>query len=179
MPNVVAGAAKYRRSISGLTASLTIRLRGFEAVSRNDPYSGFRFVVEINGLLQAACSKVKGLQRETRVDSYREGGVNDFERKFINITAYPNLVLDRGLADPWLWNWHQGVVEGLVVRNMLTITLRDELGKSAWAWIVTGAFPVKWAATDFDANSGQIVTESIEFAHHGFLRRPLPRDNNR
>lgn len=142
-------------------------------MAQRDPYSGFRFVVEIAGLQQAACSKVRGLQRETRVESFREGGVNDFERKLITVTTYPNLVLDRGLADPKLWEWHQQVIEGRVLRLPITITLRDSTNTDVWGWLVNSAFPVKWAASDFDAASGQVVTESIEFAHHGFLRRPL------
>lgn len=141
-------------------------------MARPDPYSGFRFVVEIAGLQQVACSKVRGLSRETRVESFREGGVNDFERKLVTLTTYPNLVLERGLADPKVWEWHQQVVEGRVLRLPITITLRDSLGADAWGWIVNSAFPVKWSASDFDASSGQIVAESIEFAHHGFLRRP-------
>jgi phage tail-like protein len=142
-------------------------------VAQRDPYSGFRFVVEIAGLQQAACSKVRGLNRETRVESFREGGVNDFERKLMTVTTYPNLALDRGLADPKLWEWHQQVIEGRVLRLPITITLRDSNNKDVWGWLVNSAFPVKWSASDFDAASGQVVTESIEFAHHGFLRRPL------
>lgn len=142
-------------------------------MAQRDPYSGFRFVVEIAGLQQAACSKVRGLNRETRVESFREGGVNDFERKLMTVTTYPNLALDRGLADPKLWEWHQQVIEGRVLRMPITITLRDSNNKNVWGWLVNSAFPVKWAASDFDAASGQVVTESIEFAHHGFLRRPL------
>lgn len=142
-------------------------------MAQRDPYSGFRFVVEIGGLQQAACSKVRGLNRETRVESFREGGVNDFERKLVTVTTYPNLALDRGLADPKLWEWHQQVIEGRVLRLPITITLRDSNNKDVWGWLVNSAFPVKWAASDFDAASGQVVTESIEFAHHGFLRRPL------
>lgn len=142
-------------------------------MAQRDPYSGFRFVVEIAGLQQAACSKVRGLNRETRVESFREGGVNDFERKLMTVTTYPNLALDRGLADPKLWEWHQQVIEGRVLRLPITITLRDSNNKDVWGWLVNSAFPVKWSASDFDAASGQVVTESIEFAHHGFLRRPL------
>lgn len=142
-------------------------------MARRDPYSGFRFVVEVGGLLQGGFSKVRGLQRETKVDSIREGGVNDFERKLVSLTTYPPLVLERGLAAPWLWEWHQQVIEGRVLRLMVRITLRDEQGRDAWGWTVHGAFPSKWSVSDFDANSGQVVAETVEFVHHGLLRRRL------
>jgi phage tail-like protein len=145
-------------------------------MTRRDPYSGFRFTVEIGGVIQAACNKVKGMARETRVESFREGGVNDFERKLMTLTSYPNLVLERGLADPKIFEWHQQVVEGRVIRMPITITLRNSLDEDCWGLLIFNAFPVKWSVADFDANSGQVVMESIEFAHHGFLRRPFAAD---
>ena len=142
-------------------------------MARRDPYSGFRFVVEIDGLLKGGFTKVRGLNRETKVNSFREGGVNDFERKLATLTSYPALALDRGLADPKLWDWHQQVVEGRITRRTITITLRDERGADVWGWTIQDAFPTKWSVSDFDAASGQVSAESIEFAHHGILRRPL------
>lgn len=142
-------------------------------MTRRDPYSGFRFTVEIDGLLQGGFSKVRGLQRETKVDSIREGGVNDFERKLVNLTTYPPLVLERGLVADSLWEWHQQVIEGLVLRRMVRITLRDSQGRDAWGWTVQNAFPNKWSASDFDANSGQITAESVELVHHGLLHRRI------
>ena len=140
-------------------------------MARTDPYSGFRFVVAIDQLQHGGFSKVRGLQRETKVDSFREGGVNDFEHKHVNLTSYPNLVLERGLVDPALWEWHQAVVEGRVTYRTIMVTLRDLSGNDAFGWVVQGAFPVKWSVADFDAASGQIAVETIEFAHHGLLRR--------
>lgn len=140
-------------------------------MTRADPYSAFRFVVAIDQVQTGGFAKVKGLQRETKVDSFREGGVNDFEHKLVSLTTYPNLVLERGLVDPALWEWHQSVVEGRVKHRTILVTLRDELGADAFGWIFQGAFPVKWGVADFDAASGQIAVESVEFAHHGLLRR--------
>lgn len=142
-------------------------------MARRDPYSVFRFIVEIEGVLKGGFTKVRGLNRETKVESYREGGVNDFERKLVTLTSYPPLILERGLADPSLWEWHQKVVEGRVTRRVVTINLRDERGGDIWGWTVHGAFPTKWTISDFDAASGQVAAESVEFAHHGILRRPL------
>ena len=145
-------------------------------MARRDPYAGFRFVVLVDQIQKGGFTKVRGLQRETRVESFREGGVNDFEHKLVTLTTYPNLVLERGLADPYLWNWHQQVVEGKVKRALITITLRDENRKDVWGWPVQDAFPVKWSVADFDAASGQVATETVEFAHHGLLLRPSGRE---
>lgn len=136
------------------------------------PYSGFRFVVLFDQLEMAGFSKVRGLTRETKIESFREGGVNDHEHKLASLTTYGNLVLERGIADPALYVWHQTVVEGIIKRAIVTVTLRDAEGNTAWSWNVLNAFPVKWSVTDLDANSGQIAAESVEFAHTGFLLRP-------
>jgi phage tail-like protein len=140
-------------------------------MKRSDPYSGFRFVVAIDQIRQGGFTKVRGLQRETKVETYHQGGVNEYEHKFVTLTSYPNLVLERGLADESLWEWHQQVVEGNVKRRTVTITLRDERNSDAWSWTAQGAYPVKWACADFDAASGQVSAETVEFVHEGLLRR--------
>jgi phage tail-like protein len=140
---------------------------------RPDPYAGFRFLVAIDQLQAAGFSKVRGLSRETKADSYREGGVNDHEHKLASLTTYPALVLERGLADTSLWDWHQQVTEGVIKRRSITITMRDEVQREVWGWIVQGAYPVKWTLADLDAASGQVTAETVEFVHHGLLRRSL------
>jgi phage tail-like protein len=72
-------------------------------MARSDPYAGFRFVVLVDQIQKGGFTKVRGLQRETRVETFREGGVNDHEHKLVTLTSYSNLVLERGLADPYLW----------------------------------------------------------------------------
>jgi phage tail-like protein len=139
-------------------------------VSRNDPYRGFRFRVEFDHIMHGGFSRVKGLVRETKVEVRREGGVNDYEHRLVTQTSYGNLILERGLADPYLWNWHDKVVEGNVTRATLTVALHDESDAEVWRWLVERAYPVKWSGTDFDAGATQVVVESVEFAHEGIRK---------
>jgi len=139
-------------------------------MSRRDPYHGFRYVVELEGLTVGGFSKVKGLARETKFETFREGGVNDFEHKLASLTSYGNLVLERGLIASPLWDWHEEVVAGQITRRKITVALRDEAGAEVWRWHVDAAFPVKWSVSDFDAVSSQVVVESVEFAHHGLRK---------
>jgi phage tail-like protein len=139
-------------------------------VTRTDPYRGFRFRVEFNHVQHGAFSRVKGLVRETKVESRREGGLNDYEHKLATQTTYGNLVLERGLADDYLWQWHDAVVEGTIERRTVTVSLHDESDAEVWRWLVSDAFPVKWAGTDLDAGAAQIVVESVELAHHGIRK---------
>lgn len=137
-----------------------------------DPYRTFRFRVEFDHMQVGGFTRVKGMMRETKVESYREGGVNDFEYKFITNTTHTNLVLERGMVDASLWDWHERVIfDRTVQRCTLTLSLNDEAGTERWRWTVVDAYPVKSSVTDFDAmNSTQVLFESIELAHHGLRR---------
>jgi phage tail-like protein len=139
-------------------------------VARNDPFQGFRFRVEIDNAEHGAFARVKGLVRETKVETRREGGVNDFEYKLASLTSYGNLVLERGLADDYLWSWQEDVVGGMIQRRNIAVSLQDGNANELWRWLVQDAFPVKWTGTDLDASSMQVLVESVEFAHHGIRK---------
>lgn len=140
------------------------------AMKRQDPFRGFRYLVEMEGLVSGGFLRVKGLSREVRVESYKEGGVNEYEHKLAGQVTYAPLVLERGLAMDDLWKWAQAAADGNVQRKTLWIRLQDEANDKAWAWQVADAIPVKWSASDLDANSPQVVMESLELAHHGLRK---------
>lgn len=139
-------------------------------MARLDPLRGFRFLLEIDGIASGGFTRVKGLSREVRHESYREGGVNEYEHKLVTQVAFPVLVLERGLALDDLWGWAQAAADGDVVRKNLRILLRNEEGQTGFAWQVANALPVKWMASDLDAQQSQMVMESLELAHHGLRR---------
>lgn len=140
------------------------------AEARVDPFRGFRFLVEMEGLVIGAFTRVKGLSRELKYESYREGGVNDYEHRLVTGTAYPAIVLERGFALDDLWRWALAASDGEVTRRTFWIRLLDEAGAPAWSWEVTDAIPVKWSASDLEAQASQVVVESIELAHQGLRR---------
>lgn len=135
-----------------------------------DPFQNFRFRVEINNVQHGGFMRAKGIARETKIDAYREGGLNEFEHKLASMTTYGNIVLERGLVDDYLWSWNEAVVEGRIERRAMTILLVDPAGATQWRWLVEGAFPVKWSGSDLDGLSAQTLIESVELAHHGFRR---------
>lgn len=139
-------------------------------MARVDPLRGFRFLVEIDGIASGGFTRVKGLSREVKHEVRREGGVNDYEHKLFTQVSYPALVLERGFALPDLWNWALAAADGDIQRKNLWIRLQDEGNERVWAWQVESAFPVKWSASDLDAQSSQVVMESLELAHHGLRK---------
>lgn len=139
---------------------------------RNDPYAGFSFLVEFEGLIAGGFSEVSGLQIETTIESYREGGLNDYQHKLAGPTNYPsNLVLKSGLTDLQLmWSWYDDVRAGKIKRRNGSIYLLDRKGLPAMWWDFAGAYPVKWSGPELRADSNTVAVESVEFAHRGITK---------
>ncbi len=138
---------------------------------RNDPYLSFRFHVELDGLIVGGFSEVSGLQVETQVEEYREGGVNDYVHKFPKESKQSNLTLKRGITDSdVLWDWHQGVVNGRVRRTSGRIILLDSEGHEEWHWLFEGAYPVKWMGPEFSGDGSTTAIETLELAHNGLTK---------
>jgi phage tail-like protein len=142
---------------------------------RNDPYMSFNFLVEIEGLLVGGFSEVTGLQIETVIETYREGGLNEYEHKLAGPTRYPsNLILKHGLTDiESLWSWHQDVIRGQIERKNGTIYLLDRQRLPAMWWDFTGGYPVKWSGPDFRAESNTVAVETVELVHQGISKPTL------
>ncbi|MFC8130889.1 phage tail protein [Streptomyces sp. NPDC057302] len=138
---------------------------------RADPYRGFRFVVEADGTTVAGFQTITGIERQTQIEPYREGGVNDFEHQIAGVTTYPPLVLKRGLADTTLWDWHQQVIGGAVQRRTVSVILLDDNRAEAWRWICLDAYPARWVGPELDALADAVATESVELVHCGITRQ--------
>jgi len=139
-------------------------------MARQDPLRVFRFLLEIDEIASGGFTRVKGLSREVKYESYREGGNNEYEHKLLSYVTYPVVVLERGLALDDLWKWAQAAADGEVQRKTIRIRLQDEANEKQWAWQIEHAVPVKWAVTDLDAMTSPVVMESLELAHHGLRR---------
>jgi phage tail-like protein len=138
---------------------------------RQDPYISYRFQVEIQGLIVAGFSEVSGLQAETKTETIREGGLNDYVHKLPKGSEQSNLTLKRGLTDSdILWKWHRDVVDGKIKRKNGRIILMDSEGNEQWHWTFEDAYPVKWVGPDFKANGSAAAVESIEIVHNGIKK---------
>jgi phage tail-like protein len=134
-----------------------------------DPYVSFCFKAEIDSLQVSGFSEATGLAFETDVETFREGGVNLYERQLAGPSKAPSkLVLKRGLADAdALWSWYQDVMNGRIQRKNITITLLNHAGEEKWRWVFSKACPVKWSGPEFRAGTAEVAFESIELVHMG------------
>ena len=138
---------------------------------RLDPFQAFNFWVEIEGILVGGFSECTGLQVETEVETYAEGGLNDYTHQFRGRAKYAPLVLKRGLTlNDHLWRWHQNVIEGDFERKNGTIYLLNATHIPVVWWNFRKAFPSKWTGPELRANSNEVAVESIELLHQGLSR---------
>lgn len=137
-----------------------------------DPYLGFRFMVEIEGIFAGGFQEVSGLSVELEVDEIKEGGTNDYKHKLPKGVKYGDIVLKRGLLDiNMTGSWFQDIIDKQIIeRKSGSIRLMNELGIPTYSWDFFEAYPVKWEASGISASSNGIVTESITLAHHGLKR---------
>ena len=84
-----------------------------------DVYSSYRFWVEIDGLTEGAFSECTGLQVETEVFEWEEGGLNQFKYRLPGRMKFTNLTLKRGIATADLWKWYAEGVEGKIQRRKI------------------------------------------------------------
>lgn len=136
---------------------------------RNDPYISYRFKVKIDDKDFAGFSEVSGLSFESSVETFREGGINRYERQLAGPAKYPStLTLKRGLTrEEDLWEWHQKVMDGQIVRKNVAVVLRDSAGEERWTWKFREACPVKWVGPEFRAATAEVAFETVELVHRG------------
>lgn len=140
--------------------------------ARKDPLLGFRFAVEIEGLVTAGFSDVTGLHGEIEVQQYREGGVNAYMHQRAGPVKYTsNLTLKKGILSDSreLWNWYCNVAQGNIQRKNVSVVLLDEQGSEKIRWNLLRAYPVKWTGPDLHAMTSEIAFETVELAHHGIV----------
>ncbi len=141
---------------------------------RKDPYRGFRFKVEIDGIVQAGFSEVTIPDVNNDVVEYREGNEPPTPRKLPGALKYGNVTLKWGITDSLelYEKWRKPVEEGKMkdARKNIAIILMDEEGNPAARWEFQNAWPNKYKAPDLSAKGNDVAIETIEVVHEGMKR---------
>jgi phage tail-like protein len=136
--------------------------------ARNDPFSAFNFIVEIDGVVVGGFSECSGLQTETPPIEYRTGSEDITVRKLPGLRKYPNIVLKRGFTNSReLWEWRKKAVNGRTDRRSGSITLLDEARQKALEWKFREGWPSKWDGPTLNAKNNEVSIETLEIAHEG------------
>jgi phage tail-like protein len=135
---------------------------------RNDPYAGFNFLVEIDGITRAAFSECSGLSTDTDPIEYREGSEDITVRKIPGLKKFANISLKRGMTtDLELWNWRKTVLDGVTERKAGSIVLLNEAREEVLRWNFREGWPTKWEGPSLKATGNEIAIETLEIAHEG------------
>lgn len=131
---------------------------------RNDPYRGYNFVIEIDGIDVGGFSEANGLSFDVDPIDYREGTDRQLHvRKLTGLRKFANVTLKRGFtADTQLWDWYLEVLNGVVERKNGSITLRDEEYNDVLRWEFEEGWICKWEGPTMNASGNDVAIESIE-----------------
>jgi phage tail-like protein len=131
-------------------------------MARIDPYKNFRFLVEIDGIVQAGFSDCSGFGSNVEVVEYREGGDASTVRKLAGKTSYTDPTLKWGITDSReLYDWHLSAVHGSIERKNGSIILQDDSGQEAVRWNFFSAWPSKWDGPDLTAKGNDVAIETL------------------
>lgn len=140
---------------------------------RGGPPLGFRFGVFflVGGVvpnpLDIRFSKVSGLSSRIDTQALNEGGQNLFTHHLPTRVQHDNLVLERGMAIGSILVAEFNATMSLFKFNPcnVLVSLLDESGAPISGWLFMTAYPVKWTVSDLNADSNQVVIETMELAY--------------
>jgi phage tail-like protein len=134
----------------------------------------YLFSVKIDGTIVGVFTECSGIAAKRHVETFREGGVNDFAHQMAGPMEYENIVLKRGLSTSnVLWTWFEsGKYDFAVTRHDITIVQEAPgAGSSGFGvvktWTVNRAFPISWRISELNTATSSAVIETLELAHEG------------
>ena len=140
-------------------------------MARQDPYKNYRFLVEIDGIVQGGFAECSGFGSEVQVVEYREGGDATTARKLPGMAKYPDISLKWGITDSReLYDWHLAAVNGQTQRKNGSIVVLDDTGQEKVRWNFFGAWPSKYAGPSFSAKGNDVAIETLTVSCERMLR---------
>ena len=139
------------------------------ASNRKDPYFGYNFAVELDGITRMGFKGCTGLDSSTTSTQYREGTDPSLaQRELPSLLHHSAITLTRGISDDHaLWDWRNDIAQGKGTRHDISIVLRNDVGEEKIRWNLRNAFPTKWSGPSFDAAADAVAIETLELTHEG------------
>ena len=134
--------------------------------NRLDPYSGYNFSVELDGITRAGFRECSGLENSQNAGEYREGtDTNPSVRKLPGLVTHSDITLSRGItADSKLWEWREKAMKGSVERHDISITLMDSAGNAKITWNLFDCWPRQWTGPSLNATTDEVAVEQLILA---------------
>jgi len=138
----------------------------------NDPYRGYNFKLQIQGVNQGHFTECSGLGIKIEPIKYREAGNDLVVHHVPGPTDYAPITLRYGLSDSTeLWDWLMAGVGGKVERRDISVIMLDSSGASeVIRWNLFNAWPSEWHGTMLNALSREIAIESLTLVFDSLSR---------
>jgi len=138
---------------------------------RQDPFRGYNFRVELDGITRAGFHEASGLDSDQAPIEYREGTDPLTPRKLPGLVKYSNISLKWGIAqDSELWDWRQHAMDGKVTRKNGSVVLMNDAGDEVRRWNFRDGWPTKWTGPTFNATGTDVAIETLDIAHEGLSK---------
>jgi phage tail-like protein len=139
---------------------------------RKDPWRGYNFKLEIDGISRNGFRECSGLDATTAPVDYREGTEKgNIVRKLTGLNSHSNVTLKWGTTDDHsLWDWHDKAIQGKTERKNGSIILLDEAGEEKERWNFVAGWPTKWTGPSFNATANEVAIETLEIVHEGLKK---------
>ena len=136
-----------------------------------DPYRGYRFRLEVDGVDRGAFRECSGLDFDQSPIEYREGTDALYSRKLPGLTKYSNIVLKWGISNDFeLWDWRQSALDGKIQRKNGSIVLLVDENNEVTRWNFIEGWPAKWTGPTFNATANEVAVMTLEIAHERLVR---------
>ena len=133
-----------------------------------DPFTNCRFYVQISDVTEAVFTEVSGLQIETAVTDYEEGGENSFVHRVPGRTKIGNVTLKSGMTGSnAFFKWYREILRGRIAPKQVDIVIYENDGSELSRWTLLNAYPVKWVGPQLSAEGKVAAVETLELAHQG------------
>ncbi len=133
---------------------------------RLDPYNGYNFSVELDGITRAGFRECSGLENSQNAGEYREGTDKNLAvRKLPGLVTHSDITLSRGVtSDSKLWEWREKVMTGNVERHDISIILLDDNGNAKITWNLFDCWPRQWTGPSLNATTDDLAVEQLVLA---------------
>jgi len=127
---------------------------------RKEPYRGYNFTLEIDGIVMAGFHECFGLNHETAED--------EAAPRLSGLYKVPDVTLKRGvIGELALLEWVKAVSDGKTQRKNGSIILMNESGEEKARWNFVKGWPMKWTGPTFNADANDVAIEMLAIVHEG------------
>jgi phage tail-like protein len=130
------------------------------------------YLVNLDDKTLGDFTSCEGLGVEVVLESREEGGNNGFVWQFPTRLKYPNIKLSRPVSTDTadvVVNW---VVAAATKTTRITGSIKAMTahGDVVATYSLNDVIPVRWTGPSFTPDQPKVLTETLEIAHHGFIK---------